>query len=407
MASGVALQVAQPDINPVGYFNASQQQAQQQKAMALEQKKQGLQGIYMMSAGLLRGNLEGQADPNEWEQAIDMMAQQGADPALLESLRGRPELANVMARGSAEALRYSLDERQLQFAMDKFEQELQQAAAAGPKAPQVVEIFDPETGQPQKGYMVGTEFVPLGGTKAQSAGTSLTVDPETGAVTFNQGGPARSGMPVDPTRNPSQLTKKLSDADAKLIEGYREAAVAADDLGATIDGLEMTIGNVGYTGPGGELYGKVDDLVGVLPGDSGSRGAVRSQSMEAQLSMTAKTKGAITDREMGMFKAAVPSLEQTAEGNQQIIAAMRAATNRVKTRAYFMEEYATANGSLNGAQQAWDQYMNDNPILGQNDDGSLVVFEEADWTPYLTGEPVERQERQPTNNVTEWTDYFD
>lgn len=404
MASGVALQVAQPDINPVGYFNASQQQAQQQKAMALEQKRKGLEGIFMFSAGMTRNGVA--PEPQEWEQGLDWMAAQGADPAVIEQLRGNPQLALVLKNGSAEALRYSLDERQLDVALKKLELEMKQAAAAGTKPPQIVEIFDPETGQPQKGYMVGTEFVPLGGTKAQSAGTSLSVGPD-GEVTFNQGGPAQPGMPVDPTRNPGQLTKKLSDADAKLIEGYREAAVAADDLGATIDGLEMTIGNVGYTGPGGELYGKVDDLVGVLPGDSGSRGAVRSQSMEAQLSMTAKTKGAITDREMGMFKAAVPSLEQTAEGNQQIIAAMRAATNRVKTRAYFMEEYATANGSLNGAQQAWDQYMNDNPILGQNDDGSLVVFEEADWTPYLTGEPVERQERQPTNNVTEWTDYFD
>ncbi len=38
-------------------------------------------------------------------------------------------------------------------------------------SPTVVEIFDPQTGLPQKGYMQGGEFVPLGGTKAP-AGTT-------------------------------------------------------------------------------------------------------------------------------------------------------------------------------------------------------------------------------------------
>jgi hypothetical protein len=250
------------------------------------------------------------------------------------------------------------------------------------KAPIIVEIYDPETGQPQKGYMEGDTFVPLGGSKSPSGGTNLTVDPTTGAITFSQGGTGQPGAAYDPTRDPGQLAKKLSEADVKAIEGYREAAVVADDLGATIDGLEMTIGNVGYTGPGGELYGTLDDVVGVLPGDSGSRGAAKSLAMEAQLAMTAKTKGAITDREMGMFRQAVPGLGQTKDGNTQIIAAMRAMTNRVKTRASFMEEYASANGSLNGAQDAWRRYIEENPVLTSDADG-LVVNEEADFAPYL------------------------
>jgi hypothetical protein len=254
----------------------------------------------------------------------------------------------------------------------------------GQKAPQIVEIFDPETGQPQKGYMMGGEFIPVGGAKAPTQGQSFSYDPSTGDFTFNQGGTAAppGGMSFDPTRNPGHLGKKLSEADAKLLEGYREAATAADDLSATVDGLEMVIGNVGYTGPGGEIYGAVDDVVGVLPGDSGSRGAAKSLAMEAQLSMTAKTKGAITDREMGMFKQAVPGLGQTAEGNQQIIAAMRAMTNRVKTRAVFMEQYANVNGSMNGAQQAWNAYIQENPVL-EGSAGRLVVREEGDFTPYL------------------------
>lgn len=37
------------------------------------------------------------------------------------------------------------------------------------EAPQIVETYDPETGQPVKGYMQGTTFVPVGGPKQASA----------------------------------------------------------------------------------------------------------------------------------------------------------------------------------------------------------------------------------------------
>jgi hypothetical protein len=140
---GAALQVAQPQINPVGYFNESQRAAVQEQQAGLEMKKQGLQGLYMMSAGMLR---DGEVNPDEWEQGLDWMEQQGADPQAIAQLRGKPHMADVLAKGSAEALRYSLDAQGFDLALKKFEQELE-AAAAGP-APVVVndQLVNPSTG---------------------------------------------------------------------------------------------------------------------------------------------------------------------------------------------------------------------------------------------------------------------
>ena len=102
------------------------------------------------------------------------------------------------------------------------------------------------------------------------------------------------------------------------------------------------------------------------------------------MTFTAKTKGAITDREMGMFRTAVPSLAQTPEGNEQIIKTMRAGAQRVQQRAAFYERWLQQNGSMSGAQTAWNRYIEDNPLIEGTDNG-FRLNPPADPRPYLIG----------------------
>lgn len=208
-------------------------------------------------------------------------------------------------------------------------------------------------------------------------GTMLRVDPDTGEIVFSQGDVESMGG-----RDAAVMGRETSKADAAMLKDERELARGADDMESLANQLEGVIGRVGYTGPGGDLYGRVDDVLGVLPGNTGARGAFRSLSMDAQLAMTQKTKGAITDREMGMFREAVPNLSQTPEGNQQIVKVMRGAARRVKARAVFMEEYLSRNKSLSKAQSSWNRYINENPLVEQTDSG-ISVREASDFTPYL------------------------
>lgn len=188
-------------------------------------------------------------------------------------------------------------------------------------------------------------------------------------------------------RDPGKLAETASSADTSYISAEKEKARAAEDLVDLSTRLETLSGDVGYTGPGGKIYGAIDDAIRVLPGDSGARGAFRSASTEAQLLFTERTKGAITEREMALFASAVPSLSQTGEANQMISQSLKAGAERVKARANFMESWLGKYGSLEGANDAWSGYINANPILTKDEEtGELVINPEGNWREALSGQ---------------------
>lgn len=250
-------------------------------------------------------------------------------------------------------------------------------APGGSTEPPEIQKFYDENGMevyrqwnPQTG-----EWDQVGGAKAPS-GMNLSVDSE-GNIRFTQGDIGAAG------RNEGTLGKELSKADAALLTTARESATAAEDLNSLANQLDAVVNDVGYTGPGGGIYGAVDDAIRILPGDEAARGAFRSLAMEAQLTFTAKTKGAITDREMSMFRQAVPNLSQTPAGNEEIIKVIQAGADRVRKRADFYEQFLSQNGSLQGAQAAWGRFIDQNPIISEGADGSLMLNETQSFEPYL------------------------
>ena len=199
--------------------------------------------------------------------------------------------------------------------------------------------------------------------------------------------PGQNASTTGTARDDGKLAMKLSENDATTLKEMQDVATAASQMESTANQMGVLAPQLGYTGVGGNLYGWVDDMIGILPGDSGARGAFRSLGTEAQLSFTEKTKGAITDREMALFSSAVPGLGQTAEGNNAIVAAMTAGAQRVQTRANFYEAWARKYGSLEGAQAVWAEYMRENPIIATSGSG-ISIRKEGDWTGYLNRKPA-------------------
>jgi len=207
------------------------------------------------------------------------------------------------------------------------------------------------------------------------------VKKESNGITIGPDGTVQiGGSPKQSAKFATQSGKNDSD----LIKEARDSAKAAHELKATVQQMGQVSSNVGYTGPGGAVIGGADDLLTSatggwakdwISGDSGARGAFKNMSMEAQLSMTEKTKGAITDREMGMFKAAVPGLGQTREGNEQIMKVMNAAADRAIQRVTEMEKWQMdpqrGNGTLNGFDQYWNEYLEANPLILATPDGGI------------------------------------
>ena len=83
------------------------------------------------------------------------------------------------------------------------------------------------------------------------------------------------------------------------------------------------------------------------------------------LDFTEKTKGAISDKEMLMFQRAAPGLSRSVEGNKKLLRMMEIINARTQERARFFRRYREAHdGDPRGVEEAWDRYINDNPVLG-------------------------------------------
>lgn len=189
-----ALGLNQTEINPVAALGQGTLVRQQAETNQLENAKRGMENISTIALGVLDGNVDSQADPERWDQALQMYEQMGVDVA---PLRGRPDMASVVARAGMGALgqmQQANADRNFEQALREFDFQVEQASkppeptaamqnfdwAAGDPAkqayigmgdqpagdsPTLTTIYD-ENGREQKGYMNGTEFVPVGSPKA-------------------------------------------------------------------------------------------------------------------------------------------------------------------------------------------------------------------------------------------------
>jgi hypothetical protein len=109
------------------------------------------------------------------------------------------------------------------------------------------------------------------------------------------------------------------------------------------------------------------------------RMATAGQDIEsAQNSITASIRtpgeGSISNFERELYAKTVPGLSATPKGREVIAEATRAlAQNRID-HANFLSEYSvTHNGLLNGANEAWNQYLAKNPAIIDNGKGGMAV----------------------------------
>lgn len=121
--------------NVLGQFQQGQanalgmQRAKQQNAMGeLEMMKERMGLIGSVALGAKGGKLDGEVNPDLYEQGLDFLAQQGMD---VSQYRGKPQLADIAARGSLsvlQAMNAGADMQTLQLQMAKFQQDMQNSA---------------------------------------------------------------------------------------------------------------------------------------------------------------------------------------------------------------------------------------------------------------------------------------
>lgn len=357
----MALAVANPEINAVQAMSEGVNARQQMESNNLTLAKQSLQNIGSMAFGVMGGKIDGQADPQMWEQSLDMLAGSGMN---VDQFRGRPDLAPIVARASVDTLgqlNLAQNERELEQRLQQFAFTVSEAAKGpkptanmqdfafsqenpgfaefmgkGPdgKPPTIVETFDPDTGQPIKGYMDGTTFVPVGGAKAP-AGPLVQVNT----------GDGQDGA----------LNKKLSEKEGESWAGYKDAGAVsasnAQDFGI--------LGELLTVAPQGPIQGRLADT---FKGFSSAGDAVNSIVKRIAPTLRAVGSGSTSDIEYQGMLDSLPSLSGSPEGNQMILSIMKAKAQVNMQRAEIVTKYQNGELEIGDARRAMNE-LNQTSIM--------------------------------------------
>jgi len=121
--------------------------------------------------------------------------------------------------------------------------------------------------------------------------------------------------------------------------------------------------------------------------------------------------GASSDTDVAMFKNAIPSPDKPAATNKNIIAGRLAAAEDVKNYQSFLSDFARENGHLNGADAAWSQYINANPIFDPNNPDPNMVKLNPNRVDYKTffnsgGKNPTPSPTQNSGGVVDYKDFF-
>lgn len=170
--------------------------------------------------------------------------------------------------------------------------------------------------------------------------------------------------------------REQAKADFKTINDYRADSDGAAELRGNLDALRKARSETDMEGP----------IMGLLPALTSAQQAVDSTAENVRLGFVAKTKGAVSDAEMRIFGMATPGRRMRDEAAKTIIDGMDLAAQRTQEQAVFFDEWMRQNGNLNGAQAAWQSYINSNPIIAEKD-GKFVLSPQnvGNWRQFFSG----------------------
>lgn len=205
-----------------------------------------------------------------------------------------------------------------------------------------------------------------------SGGTSLTVDPVTGQVTYSQGGSA-GGLP-------KQSANAVGKADEEELKRARADAGQADTLLTTIKQYEAALDK---TNPAalGPLVSKGANLM--LPGQTKDQLQVLESTGN---SLTLQSKSILgmpsanfSDSDRNFVTAVAPGRDKSQPANKQILRNLEAMGARTREYANFAEAYIQKNGNLLGAKEAWQRFGKENSIIK---DGTADMDAVKGWQAY-------------------------
>lgn len=217
----------------------------------------------------------------------------------------------------------------------------------------------------------------------------------------------RLGVPlqdVDPTAGMSKgaadaVIKEQNKQAEKLLAEMREAVATGRASLADYKRFEQLLQKQGTGG----VYG-APVIGGAARAISGMTNAElrEMQSIADRITPTMRQpgSGATSDFDARMFQSATVGVDKPAATNRAIIRGAQAAQQNLIDRLAFFEAYATANrGSLRGAEEYWQKYLDANPIFDPTNNKTPVLNEKRKpWREFFR-----QQGASPAPNNGSWS----
>lgn len=297
----MALGVNNPEINAMSALAAGQQARQSFDMNNVQIAKAGLETIGSIALGAMGGKIDGQADPELFNQGLDYLAQQGVN---VDQFRDRADLAPVIARSSLTALQQmqmAQDEKSYQLALDNFELEVMKAAQ-GPKPTAEMQNFTLAQNDPAFAAHLAAQDAP--NPPAQVAEYNFYVDQEKAAgrepKSFEEYQASQKGNGLTVTTNPDGTTTVTQGGS-----GLKLTEAQGKDIGFYTRGLQANSGLDGLEGQLTDWAQQNTDKVPLGLGNAFRSPEFRQAKVEADNFLAAilrkDTGAAITDNEFDLY----------------------------------------------------------------------------------------------------------
>jgi hypothetical protein len=265
------------------------------------------------------------------------------------------------------------------------------------KNPNINEDFGLPKGMPATGDMIQSialakakqKFDPMQALLASYYGGG-----KVGAPPAQQG--FAGGTPAAQLYNPvDPLDKQQARIDAqeggKLVQATNAAAGNAMSVKNQAKQMLDAQGKA-YTGPFADINQMANQGLALFGNEDAKNRATAYQTIESGSGDMARherqpSEGQISDFDAKQFMKIVPSPQKNPEFNQAALSARTAMAEVAREKPQFIQEYRKQNRNLVGADEAWQRYLNDNPVLN----------------PSLQ---VEKPDTILNQNRKAWRDYF-
>lgn len=379
MASLVALQGNAPQFDTMGAFAQGAQSRQTFDDNQITLARKGLENIGSIALGAMGGKLDGPVNPEQFEQGLDLLEQNGLD---VSTFRGRPEVAPIAARASMTALQQlqtANDERTFDLAMKKFQADMA-AAEKGPDPTDDQREYQMAVEQGYKGSFM--DYM----NEIKKAGSSST--------TINM-----------PGGGDDAFFKGLDEADGAVFGDLLKEAPTVGRKRVQIDQLEGLLGNINTGGLAG-----LQQMAGEFGiNTEGLDGIQAAQALINQIVPEQRQPGSgpMSDADLLLFKQSVPRIINQPGGNQVIIDTMRGINEYTRAQSAIAAKLASRQITRDQARAELASLPN--PLEGY---AQKIAAGAAPTAPGATTAPVAGSPGggapQPGSpgGEADWTDYF-